>query len=78
MIQLNVIDAPTIEIKFGNCSQTNAEILSIYVRTVKDAVLTARGDYEALDNLYRLFTEARYVVKELRGEAYWKRCEVQS
>lgn len=76
MIELNVINASQIEIKFGTCAQTHEQILSIYVRTIKDALAIARGNYEALANLEQLFKEARWCAKDLKNQAWLQKSEV--
>jgi hypothetical protein len=65
-----LLSFPLIEIKFGTCSQTNEQILSIYIKGISDAINAARGDYKALTELSRLFAEARYLAKDLAELAY--------
>lgn len=69
---MNDIKVPTIEIKFGTCSQTNEQILSVYIKTLTDAVNAARGDMKALEKLHHLGKELVWItsglIYELKAE----------
>lgn len=56
---------PTIEIKFGTCSQTNEQILSVWVKTLNDAIKCAGGDSKALLELNRMAKEAVWLTDHL-------------
>lgn len=59
------LKAPIIEIKFDKCSQTNEQILSVYIKSFEDAINAARGNKEALENLNRLAKEAVWLTDGL-------------
>ena len=56
---------PTIEIKFENCKQTNTQILSVWVKTLNQAISCAQGDAEALQELNRMAKEAVWLTDHL-------------
>lgn len=62
---MDELKAPTIEIKFGTCNETNEQVLSVYIKTLTDAINAARGDKAALESLNRLAKEAVWVTDGL-------------
>jgi len=62
---VNKFKFPSIEIKFGNCSQTNEQIMSVYIKTIKDALAAARNDKKALSEWNKLFKEGVWMTDDL-------------
>ncbi len=54
-----------IIIKFGTCNETNEQIFDVYLKTIKDGVLAASGDLEALERFNRLGKELVWITDEL-------------
>lgn len=65
----DVIQPPAITIKFGTCSQTHQEILSVYIKSFQHAINAARGDVKALTDLNRLAKEAVWLTDGLLYDA---------
>jgi len=68
----NLNQVPTIEIKFGNCNETNEQIFSVYLRTIKDALAIARNDRKALEEWNKLFKEGVWMTDDLLEQMWLK------
>ncbi len=54
-----------IIIKFGTCNETNEQIFDVYLKTIKDGVMAASSDLEALERFNRLGKELVWITDEL-------------
>lgn len=61
-----------IEIKFGNCQQTNEQIKSVYLKSLRDAIHAAEGDLKALEGLRMVVKMADWELSHLIDQAWQK------
>lgn len=66
----DIIQAPAITVQFTGNEELQNVVMTVYIRSIGDAIRVASQDYNALQDLNRLFTEAKWITSDLMDKVW--------